>query len=69
MSSQIAMPVPLHPDEVTRESTLGGAAELSAYTGLTELAIADRLSPAISGDLYLSPLSAWPMMRAPWWGA
>lgn len=37
MSTQIAIPVPLHPDEVTREATLGGAIALCAKAGGHEL--------------------------------
>jgi len=33
MSTQIALPVPLHPDEVTRETSLGGAIALCAKAG------------------------------------
>lgn len=33
MSNQLALPVPLHPDEVTRETTLGGAIALCAKAG------------------------------------
>lgn len=33
MSSQLSFPVPLHPDEVTREATLGGAIALCAKAG------------------------------------
>jgi plasmid maintenance system antidote protein VapI len=33
MSAQLAIPVPLNPDEVTRKKTLGSAIELCAHVG------------------------------------